>query len=190
MHANNKHNYLPFSLTPPNYNTVKAKKKEKKNAYTPQFCCDLYPIKSENNTISVVPLMKWIHVRNHLCSAHSWTAAGNQRQENAGRRKQWMWMHSHLRIDGHWLERLSDEHLVWETPKSVEPSVTLPLDLDSATKRPSTIHYIRHNCSGKVCTKELVRAAEVVSERETEGRADLQYVRQQGQPIPGGVLAF
>lgn len=80
-------------------------------------------------------------------------AARNQRQE--------LWregtvyaQRSHSRIDGRRLEeRLPTKHLVWETPISVEPSVTAPLDFRQRNKE------TRH-CPIIVCTIAAVKLAQ------------------------------
>lgn len=92
------------------------------------------------------------------------------------------------------------EHLAGERPKPAEPSQFLCLCIQTTQQRGGLLHSILcHIYNGEVNTGGLVQAADVQvcvsewerdGERDSEGRADLQCVRQQGQPIPGEVLAF
>lgn len=107
----------------------------------------------ENNTILRSPLTKRKQVRNHLCAAQL-----DELHEIKGRnfegRGRCTRQRSHSRIDGRRLEeRLPTKHLVWETPISVEPSVTAPLDFRQRNKE------TRH-CPIIVCTIAAVKLAQ------------------------------
>lgn len=137
------------------------------------------------------PLMKWIHAWTHPCTVHGQLQGikgknikgGDNNVHGCTLIKEWIVTDWTGCLMNTWLGR---------GPNLLNPHSYSAFGFKQHNKE--TCFYTLY-CTGfsmvKLTQKNLLKRQRLwVKERNGEGRADLQCVRQQGQPIPGEVLAF